>query len=409
VQFGEVGVDTQGSCRLPVSPALDPDLDINSGLRFGTKDGSYIEYVKKNLPAMMVDQNRFQVEFKTTSSEGLIFFMVHEEGKTDFIALFVKGGKLVYSFNCGSGASKLATNFRVDDGKWHSVEFSRVAKHGKLVFDSIEVKVEAHNRASLGSTTNLEVKPNIYLGGVEPSIASSDDLKRDLQLRGNGDIKGFIGCLRNLKYEVSRNGKTRMKSLGTKWERNNKVIPCSEKVEPGYFFGRGGGRIRAEKRFRVGLDFDITMMIKPRNLTGILAAVRGRRDYLVLAMNEGAIEFTVDNGRGPIQATFQPGDKHEFCNGEWHEIHAVKAKNVVTLSVNKIFAQPGIGVPGVSSTDTNNPLFLGGHPRPGKFSIRGDQVNYSGCMKEVVIEGKPVEMTADRLIGDIHSHVCPTI
>ena len=47
--------------------------------------------------------------------------------------------------------------------------------------------------------------------------------------------------------------------------------------------------------------------------------------------------------------------------------------------------------------------------RPGKFSIRGDQVNYSGCMKEVVIEGKPVEMTADRLIGDIHSHVCPTI
>ena len=133
---------------------------------------------------------------------------------------------------------------------------------------------------------------------------------------GNGDIKGFIGCLRNLKYEVSRNGKTRMKSLGTKWERNNKVIPCSEKVEPGYFFGRGGGRIRAEKRFRVGLDFDITMMIKPRNLTGILAAVRGRRDYLVLAMNEGAIEFTVDNGRGPIQATFQPGDKHEFCNGE---------------------------------------------------------------------------------------------
>ena len=143
----------------------------------------------------------------------------------------------------------------------------------------------------------------------------------------------------------------------------------------------------------------------------------------------------------------------------------MKAKNVVTLSVNKIFAQPGndttilysfsdlcmiewllfntifpgIGVPGVSSTDTNNPLFLGGHPRfrqthtgstqlhhlfqslvslhsfnskstfslnsfsrPGKFSIRGDQVNYSGCMKEVVIEGKPVEITADSLIGDIH-------
>lgn len=134
-------------------------------------------------------------------------------------------------------------------------------------------------------------------------------------------------------------------------------------MEPGYFFGPEGGRIRAETRFRVGLDFDITMMIKPRNLTGILAAVRGRRDYLVLSMDNGAISFTVDNGRGPITAVFKPSDKHEFCNGQWHEIHAVKAKNVVTLSVDKIFAQPGIGVPGVSSTDTNNPFFLGGHPR----------------------------------------------
>ena len=30
-----------------------------------------------------------------------------------------------------------------------------------------------------------KVRPNIYLGGVEPSIAGSDDLKRDLQLRGD--------------------------------------------------------------------------------------------------------------------------------------------------------------------------------------------------------------------------------
>ena len=39
---------------------------------------------------------------------------------------------------------------------------------------------------------------------------------------------------------------------------------------------------------------------------------------------------------------------------------AVKAKNVVTLSVDDIFAQPGIGVPGVSSTDTSHGLFIGG-------------------------------------------------
>ena len=178
------GSDIQGSCGLPVSPALDPELNIDSGLRFGVKTGSYIEYIKKNLPEMITDQNRFQIEFKTSKPEGMIFFMGHDAGKTDFIALFLKGGKLVYSFNCGSGPSHLATENRVNDGKWHSVEFSRVAKHGKLVLDSIEVKVEPHNKESAGSTTNLEVKPNIYMGGVSRAIATNDDIKRDLQFRG---------------------------------------------------------------------------------------------------------------------------------------------------------------------------------------------------------------------------------
>jgi hypothetical protein len=176
--------DIQGSCSLPVSPALDPELDLHSGFRFGVKSGSYIEYIKKKLPEMMVSQNRFQLDFKTSEPNGLMFFMVHEVGKTDFIALYIKDGKLVYSFNCGSGPSHLATEIRVDDGKWHSVEFSRVAKHGKLVLDSIEVKVDAYNRESAGSTTNLEVRPNIYIGGVDTTIASSEDIKRELQMRG---------------------------------------------------------------------------------------------------------------------------------------------------------------------------------------------------------------------------------
>jgi len=387
----------------------DPDLNMDSGLRFGIKQGSYIEYIKRGLPEKMVDQNRFQIDFKTSHPNGLIFFMIHEVGKTDFIALFVKNGKLVYSFNCGSGPSYLATEQRVDDDKWHSVEFSRIHKMGKLVLDTFEVKVEPHNRESAGSTTALEVRPNIFLGGLNSTIAIRDDIKRDLRMRGNEEIPGFIGCLRNLKYENTRNGRTRMKALGTRWQTNNQVIPCSEKVEPGFFFGPNGGWIRAEPTFRVGLDFDITMMIKPRNLTGILTAVRGRRDYLILAMDDGAIKFTVDNGRGPISAVYAPDDKHAFCNGEWHEIHAVKAKNVVTLSVNKIFAQPGIGVPGVSSTDTNNPLFIGGHPRPRRFGIHKSEASFQGCMKDVVVEGKPTVMTKDRIIGDVHSHVCPTI
>jgi len=190
------------------------------------------------------------------------------------------------------------------------------------------------------------------------------------------------------------------------------TVDITEKVERSFFYGPEGGLIRLEERCRVGLNFDISMMIKPRNTSGILVAVKGRRDYLILQMVDGSIQFTVDNGRGPITAIFNPKDLQvpfDLCNGQWHEIHAVKAKNIATLSVNKILGQPGIGVAGVSSTDTNNALFLGGHNRPDRFKLDIKQVNYVGCMKDVVVESNPVDITDDKIIGDIQLDVCPTI
>jgi len=91
-------------------------------------------------------------------------------------------------------------------------------------------------------------------------------------------------------------------------------------------------------------------------------------------------------------------------------ITAVKAKNVVTLSVNKVFASPGIGVPGVSSTDTNGPLFLGGHPRPNNLkAFASTYTPFVGCMRDVVIEGQKLNIRSNFVQGDVHSHVCPTI
>ena len=52
--------------------------------------------------------------------------------------------------------------------------------------------------------------------------------------------QGFVGCLNNLRL--------RNKMIG-RWKENKDVIPCSEKVEPGYFFGPGGGSIMVTMTF----------------------------------------------------------------------------------------------------------------------------------------------------------------
>lgn len=86
--------------------------------------------------------------------------------------------------------------------------------------------------------------------------------------------QGFVGCLRRFRLKD--------RALG-KWAKNKGVIPCSDKVEKGFFLGPEGGMVQVAKNFRVGLDFDITLQIKPRNISGMILAIRGRSDFLVSA------------------------------------------------------------------------------------------------------------------------------
>ncbi len=77
-------------------------------------------------------------------------------------------------------------------------------------------------------------------------------------------------------------------------------------------------------------------------------------------------------------------------------------KNVVTLTVDGIFSTPGIGIPGVYSTDTNGGLFIGGHPNPKSLpGLGADIESFNGCIKDVVINGQPLEISQDITSGDI--------
>ena len=51
-------------------------------------------------------------------------------------------------------------------------------------------------------------------------------------------------------------------------------------------------------------------------------------------MVDGTMTFTVDNGRGPITAIFKPDDRFNFCDGKWHEIHAVKVR-IINSHISK--------------------------------------------------------------------------
>ncbi|XP_054277134.1 laminin subunit alpha [Macrosteles quadrilineatus] len=374
------------NCKLPLYPATDSAVGPQSGVRFGTKFGSRVEY--DPLPGRLRNKFDFSVKIKTVSTEGIILY-VHDQKHIDFIALYLKDGRVHYGYNCGSGAALLESDNPVNDGEWHSIRISRTQTNGKLYIDDFLVR----EGESKGSTKTINVLPPVYLGGIDPKI--SDNTKTNLK----GLNHTFEGCLK----DFSLNDKpitSPSKPIG--------VIPCSDNVEVGAFFSPEGGYIKFSDKFRVGVEIDIKLEIKPRDLSGMLVSVHSKKDYLLLQMIDGTIRFSVDNGKGEIWAAYKPPTPHYFCDGQWHNIQAVKSKNVVSLSVDKTFVEPGIGTS--SSTDTKHPLYIGGHPIKSK-GLRGLLTNaqYVGCIRNLEINGRQEALNRLPTYGNVTQSVCPTI
>ena len=76
----------------------------------------------------------------------------------------------------------------------------------------------------------------IFLNSVDIVLQSTEEIKytvlhaRMIFVPQRVD-SGFVGCLRNFRH--------RGKTIG-RWKKNNRqgVKPCSDKVEPGHFFGK---------------------------------------------------------------------------------------------------------------------------------------------------------------------------
>lgn len=76
-------------CKLPVEPEVDVDFD--AGYRFGTSTDSRIEF--SQIPAKIKRAYDISLQFKTTSSDGVLFYAA-DGRQTDFIALYLQDGKV---------------------------------------------------------------------------------------------------------------------------------------------------------------------------------------------------------------------------------------------------------------------------------------------------------------------------
>lgn len=73
------------------------------------------------------------LSFKTFAEDGLMFLA---GDPTDYFAVEMKEGRVVFQYDLGSGPATLESKEKYNDGQWHKVEAKRLKKDGILKVDS---------------------------------------------------------------------------------------------------------------------------------------------------------------------------------------------------------------------------------------------------------------------------------
>lgn len=160
-------------------------------------DNGYLALPKPMFPRSSPDSpETIELEIKTLSSDGLIFWQGVELGNQakvkDFVSLGLKNGRVVFSYELGSGEANIESSDTVNDGQWHKVTAVRTGRHGYLQINGGSV----HRGQSKGKSVMVDTKGNIYLGGA-PDMKS---------LTGGKFSTGITGCVRNVSLLNARPG-----------------------------------------------------------------------------------------------------------------------------------------------------------------------------------------------------------
>ncbi|XP_072174592.1 basement membrane-specific heparan sulfate proteoglycan core protein-like [Diadema setosum] len=172
--------------------------DFNHGLQQGDhgvpveepsfQGDSYISY-----PGLTSSHRRVQIAImfkaRTTVDSLLLFNGQAPQGRGDYIALFLKNGRLVFQYDSGTGPAVIESSELIEDERWYTAVVERNLQDGSLQLDSSE----AVKGRSPGSSRGLNLRLPLYLGGID----QFSEVPRQL-----GISKGFDGCV----AEVEING-----------------------------------------------------------------------------------------------------------------------------------------------------------------------------------------------------------
>ncbi|XP_027548756.1 laminin subunit alpha-4 isoform X3 [Neopelma chrysocephalum] len=374
----QVNMQRDPQCHLPMNPKAT-----EHAYQFGGTANSRQEF--DHIPKDFSQRAQFSISLKTHSSHGMIFY-VSDQKETNFMALFVAHGRLIFMFNAGHQKIRIKSQEKYNDGLWHDVIFTRGRNIGHLIIDGLRVLEESFG----GNTNAWQVTAPLYIGGVAPGKAV-----KNIQINS---VYSFSGCLSNLQL----NGRSI-----TSASQTFSVTPCFEgPSEAGTYFSSEGGYVVLDESFSLGLKFEVVFEIRPRSSSGILLhghSVNG--EYLNMHMRNGQVTVKLNNGIRDFSTSVTL--KQSLCDGRWHRIAVIRDANVVQLDVDSEVNHV-VGPLNPKAIDHREPVFIGGVPESLLTTSLTTRNSFIGCIRNFMIDEKPVSFSKAALVsGAVSINTCP--
>ncbi|VDL92883.1 unnamed protein product [Schistocephalus solidus] len=153
------------------------------------------------IKATSMTDTLFQVVFLPRGQTGLLAYSGYSlDRRGDFFMLALVDGKVLVSFDLGTGPAFLRSSSNVTIGEWHTVEIRRIGRSFTICVDNTPNEVEAFTE---GSFIQLTISDHLFLGG-HPNPDHLSALIPDADhLSSYKGVLGLTGCIQM----VSVNGR----------------------------------------------------------------------------------------------------------------------------------------------------------------------------------------------------------
>ncbi|XP_069360738.1 neurexin 1 isoform X4 [Maniola hyperantus] len=344
-------------------------------------------------------QDAISLYFKTRQPNGLLFYTGHE---ADYLNLAVRDGGLSLTMGLGNGKQEMhikPSKTRFDDHQWHKLTvrrriqeitpFTSFCRVSAVVDD-----VYSEHSHVAGSFTML-ASSRAHVGGSLNARA----------LPGARVHTNFIGCLKKVEFsadtlrlnliDLARTGSKLITVTG----RLEYACTATDAADPVTFATKDAHLILPKwEAVKTGT---ISFKFRTNEPNGLILFNMGakppRADLFAVEILNGYIYVHVDLGSGGVRVR---ASRRRVDDSHWHEFlmrRTGRDGRVTVDGANAEFKTPGES----NQLELDGPLFVGGlgseysaSRTPAALWTAALRQGFVGCIRDLVLNGKPQDLTA---------------